>query len=355
MPQFLVLVLLGVLAAFGPVRSASADAVAGLYEASVPVQTQDDASRNAGIVQAYRAVIVKVAGSRRVLQNPVVAESLREAPSRLVQFYFRSAQLPPDAAGAVVTELRLHASFQPAAVDDLLRRAGEPRLSPNRPGTLAWIAADDGAGLRVVGRDADPALVAWIERAAAERGVPLLFPAMDLEESLAVTPERVAALDETAVAEASTRYGAPSVLVARLLRSSSGEWLGEWSQRIAGEAVYAQGQDVSIAGIADTLVDAIAEALVSRFAVRANLDNAEELRIRVEGVRTLADYRALSAELSRLGSVREAHPALIDGATVHFDLLTDSGIDSVLQELGLLQRLRPAGDPADRRFDWSGG
>lgn len=355
MPQLLVLVLLGLLSAFGPAQPAFAEAVAGLYEASVPVQTQDDAARDAGIVQAYRAVIVKVAGSRRILQNPVVVESLREAPMRLVQFYFRTAQLPPDPSGAVTSELRLHASFQPAAVDDLLRRAGEPRLSPNRPGTLAWIAVDDGAGLRILGRDTDPALVAWMERAALERGVPLLFPAMDLEESLAITPERIAALDEAAVAEASTRYGAPSVLIARLLRSASGEWLGEWSQRIGEESVYTQGQDAAIAGIADRLVDSLSEALASRFAVRATLDNAEELRIRVDGVRTLADYRALSTELSRLGAVREARPALIDGATVHFDLLTDSGIDSVLQELGLLQRLRPAGDPADRRFDWSGG
>lgn len=355
MPKFLLAVLLLALASVGPSRPVLAEAVAGLYEASVPVQAQDDAARDAGIPRAFEAVLVKVAGSRRVLQNPAVAGALREAPSRLVQFYFRSNSLPPDETGAVATELRLYASFQPAAVDDLLRRAGEPRLSPNRPGTIAWIAVDDGKGLRVLSRDADPALLAWIERAAAERGVPLLFPAMDLEESLAVTPERVAALEEAAVLEASTRYGAPGVLMARLLRSSTGEWLGEWSQRIGEESVYSQGQDATIAGIADKLVDSIAEALSNRFAVRANLDNAEELRIRVAGVRTLADFRALSAELSRLGSVREARPALIDGTTVHFDLVTDSGIDGVLQELGLLQRLRAAGDPAERRYDWSGG
>ncbi len=354
MPKFLFAVLFIVLAVFGPAPRVLAEAVTGLYEASVPVQTQDDASRDAGILRAFEVVLVKVAGSRRVLQNPSVAGALREAPSQLVQFYFRSNPLPPDEAGTMATELRLHASFQPAAVDDLLRRAGEPRLSPNRPGTLAWIAVDDGKGLRVLSRDADPALIAWIERAAAERGVPLLFPSMDLEESLAATPERVAALEEAAVTEASGRYGAPSVLMARLLRSASGEWIGEWSQRIGEESLYTQGQDTTVAGVADRLVDSIAEALSTRFAVRATLDNAEELRIRVGGVRTLADFRALSAELARLGSVREARPALIDGTTVHFDLLTDSGVDGVLQELGLLQRLRPAGDPAERRYDWSG-
>ena len=94
---------------------------------------------------------------------------------------------------------------------------------------------------------------------------------------------------------------------------------------------------------------------MARYAIHATLENTEELRIRVDGIGSYAAYRRLAELLEKLGSVRQARPALFDGETVFFDLLTDSGIDSVLRELALLVQLQPEGDAADRRYHWAGG
>jgi hypothetical protein len=129
--------------------------------------------------------------------------------------------------------------------------------------------------------------------------------------------------------------------------------VGEWKLRTGADVVYGQGQAPTRAALAEQLVAAVAESLSTHFAVRAGLENAEELRLRIDGIGSLQAYRALAAQLGRLGSVRQALPGLIEGDTVYFDLLTDSGIDSVLQELALVPQLRPEGDPAERRFRWS--
>ena len=99
-------------ALLAPVASA-----AGLYEADVPVASQDNSERDAGIRRALQAVLVKVSGSRQVLQNPQLSEAVSGAPGRVLQFYFRSIPLPPDEAGAASTQLRLFASFQPSTID----------------------------------------------------------------------------------------------------------------------------------------------------------------------------------------------------------------------------------------------
>lgn len=326
---------------------------AGLYEADVPVASQDNSERDAGIRRALQAVLVKVSGSRHVLQNPQIAEAVSGAPGRVLQFYFRSISLPPDEAGVVATELRLFASFQPATIDELLRRAGEPRLSANRPASLMWLAIDEGAGPRLASREGDPVSIAWLEHHAAARAVPLRFPSLDLEELGVVSAETVAALDDAALVAPSARYGAGTVVIARLVRGGTGEWIGEWKLRTGEDVTSGQGQAPARSAVTEQLVADVAESLSTHFAVRAGLENAEELRLRVDGITSLQDYRALAAQLGRLGSVRQALPGLIERDTVYVDLLTDSGIDSVMQELSLVPQLRPEGEPAERRFRWS--
>ena len=151
------------------------------------------------------------------------------------------------------------------------------------------------------------------------------------------------------VIEQRARIEALTLFIAKLRRMQ----FGRSSERIGEEIVYGQGRAPSLAALSGQLVDAVAESLSAHFAVRSGLENAEQLRIRIDNIASLAIYRALADQLGKLGSVRQALPGLIERDTVYFDLLTDSGIDSVLQELALVPQLRPEGEPAERRYRWA--
>jgi hypothetical protein len=333
---------------------ARAEPVAGLYEADVPVASQDAAARDTAMRRALEQVLVKLSGSRQVLQNPQLREAIAGASGYVVQFYFRRDDAPAAAGSEAAPQALLHVNFQPGALDELLRRSGEPRLSANRPATLVWLVTDDGTARRIVNPESDPVAATSLLQQAGQRGVPLLFPLLDIEDGMAITPEQLWALDAGAERAASQRYAAESVLLARAVQSSGGEWLGEWQQRLGEELLAGTGQAATLPELQQQMAGFVAEALAARYAIRATLENAEELRIRIDGVSSYAAFLELGRLLGRLGSVRESRPALLERDTVFFDLLTDSGIDSVLGELALLPQLRPGGEAAEHRYTWAG-
>jgi len=334
--------------------AARAEQVEQLFEAQVPVAGQDAGARDTAAREALRRVLVKVGGSRRVLDNPDVTAALRNAPTLLLQYYFQHAEYPPRDDEAESSQLMLHASFQPNAVLDILRRAGEPLLSANRPGTLVWLVLDEGEGPQLLSREPGGMAIDWLGVHAGVRGVPLLFPLLDLEDSLAVTPQQVAGLDMDAVLQASRRYGANSVLMGRLVRSSEGAWMVEWQHHVGEEWVYGQASASSLVQATEQITDAVAETLAQRFAVRAEIDHSEQLRVRVDGVRSYVVYEQLAKLLQGLASVRGLRLALVDRDSLFFDLITDANPDAVQRELTLLAPLRAEGDAAALRYRWVG-
>lgn len=330
--------------------------VAGLYEADVPIASQDEAARAAAVQAGFRTVMLKVAGSSRALDNPAVASALARANNYLLQFYFTQVRYPPrDAVSTPAPTLALHVAFPPRSVDGILRSAGEPVLPANRPATLLWLVIDDGSGQRLVSRALDTLVADWLSFHAAQRAMPLLFPQMDLEDTAAVTPEQVWALETEGPRQAAARYGTESVLVGKLVRASDGSWLGEWRQTLGEESVDGQGQAADFDALAARMVDAIAESVAARYAVQTGLQATEQLRLRVDGVAGFAAYRQLSALLAGMTSVRGVQLVLIDRDTLFFDLVSDSSYESVARELSLLRQLQGEGAEGELRFRWAGG
>lgn len=371
------------------VLAARAETVKGLYEADVPVASQDEQARAVAVDAGWRQVLVKVAGSARVLDNPAVAATLPRANNYLLQFYFTQINYPPRDSGPA-QEPGLHVVFPPRTVDDILRRAGEPILPPNRPATLLWLTLDDGTGPRLLSRAVDTVAADWLSFHAARRAIPLLFPQMDIEDSAALSAEQVAALDDAATRRASARYGAESVLAARLVRASDGSWLGEWrylggapggtgqpgdveaSDAVAGDGApgdlavgFAAGNNPTssegsgsaptLDGLAGQLVDFMADAVAARYAVQTGIANTEQLRLRVDGVAGFAAYEKLSRLLKAMTSVRGLQLVLIDRDTLFFDIVTDSNFASVAREIALLSQLSNAGAEGELHYRWVGG
>lgn len=376
------------------VLAARAETVKGLYEADVPIASQDEQARAAAVDAGFRTVLVKVAGSAGVLDNPAVAATLSRANNYLLQFYFTNISYPPRDAGPA-EEPGLHVVFPPRTVDDILRRAGEPMLPPNRPATLVWLALDDGTGARLLSRAVDTAVADWLSFHAARRAMPLLFPQMDIEDSAAVTAEQVWALDTEATLRASARYDAESVLVGKLVRASDGSWLGEWrylgvaqdsagppgdagasdgaaidgaaSDGVASDAATVtaasdtgtnsdgSGSAPTLDALAGQLADFTADAVAARYAVQTGLANTEQLRLRVDGVAGFAAYEKLSRLLKAMTSVRGLQLVLIDRDTLFFDIVTDSNFASVARELSLLSQLGNAGAEGELHYRWVGG
>jgi uncharacterized protein len=343
------LLLIAVLAVSG----ARAEQVAGLYEADAPIDMSQPSSQNAAIVAAFKTVLVKVAGTRQVLDDPSVAQSIGRAKSYVIQFYFKDSTWPLR-EGETVAPKMLNVVFQPAAVQRILSGAGIPLLAPNRPVVLLWTLLEDEAGERIVNRSTDATAAVWLEMHAKRRGMTLRLPALDAADAV-VNKSVVGALDTTVAAAASRRYAAAVVVLARMRRERDA-WHGDWKLLMDEQTQEGASQAPTIDALDGQLIDFIAEAVTAKYAIAATAAEAQLVRIRIDGIREFGAYRRLEKALKGMGSVRNLQLVLIDGESLFFDLQTVTSLDSVMREITLIPQLQPAGETeGDLHYRWSGG
>jgi hypothetical protein len=195
--------------------------------------------------------------------------------------------------------------FRRAPVERALAALGLPVWGPERPLTLLWIAVDDGAGGRALlganeaaelGAAATatmPALLtgvrAEISAVAEERGLPIEWPLLDLEDMNAVTFADVWGGFEDRIVAGSTRYRADAVLIGRVRPSAFGNEV-EW--------LFVRGTErrgLPAAGVRDGL-----DAAADRYAAElSTVGGASVALLTVIDVQTSADYGRIMSYLEQ--------------------------------------------------------
>jgi hypothetical protein len=261
--------------------SALAIIVTDLHQVTVPVADQSPDARQKAFRAALGEVVVRVTGDARAPASAALAP-LFKAPQRLIAEYAYVAMptpaptggAPAAAAPAVPPATGLAVRFDSMVLEGALREAGSPVFGRERPQTLMWLAFDEGPDRDLVGPDDGDTFAA----AAARRGLPLLWPALDPDDRAALTIDDVQRGDEQRLAAASERYradGALAVLVTRVPGGWQARSLWRW-----GEAVERwEGRGATLAALADAVSLELAARYAARYAV---LPGATSLAIDVE-------------------------------------------------------------------------
>jgi hypothetical protein len=159
----------------------------------------------------------------------------------------------------------------------------------------------------VLGSDEGRELRDTLERVAAERGLRLVFPVMDLQDQTAVSYADLAGGFNEPVIQASTRYVSRFVLAAHVQRRGS-LWGGRW--RLMGqdfqEEYTAEGETLEAA--MDEGLQRVADALGRRLAIAGLLAGEDHVLVIVDGVQSLADFQTARQYLADLSVVAEIRP-----------------------------------------------
>src|SRR5690606_32339817 len=151
-----------------------------------------------------------------------------------------------------------------------LSAAGVPLWGANRPAVLVWLAVDQDGRRELIGPEGASGLLAPLEQRAAARGLPLVMPLLDLEDTGIVSSDSVWNLDQATVARASKRYAHDAVLLGRVLRSASGQWHGQWQLQMQMQDLQWSDQVAgnSAAEAVQGVIDAVAQRLAERYSVQ---------------------------------------------------------------------------------------
>lgn len=154
--------------------------VSGLYQATVPVSDESAATRNPAIKQALLQVLVKLTGERNISKTSGIGPII-ERPERFVQ-QFRYRQTT-DAENQQAPTPELWVQFDETALNDALRSYGLTVWGKERPSILVWLAHEDNQVRRLVSFEETPKYMTMLDQRAAARGLSLLFPLLDLEDT----------------------------------------------------------------------------------------------------------------------------------------------------------------------------
>jgi hypothetical protein len=216
--------------------------------------------------------------------------------------------------------LKLWLRFDGDAIRNGLQQRGVAYWGSQRPDTLVWLAIDEQGMRYLVSAQDDTPARQHFERAARQRGIPVVFPLLDLEDQSRVQFTDLWGGFFDQVLDASQRYNPQGVLIGRLNRTRSGGWMGRWTMRVAGNTSSWSNSDIQLAGLLQRGVNHAADALALRFSVAGAGGNASAMNISVGGINSLAGYARVNDYLSSLSSVAEFKIEQVERSTLHYAL-----------------------------------
>ncbi len=266
-----------------------------------------DGQSGAAVQDALRQALVRATGRRESADDPGLASVLADATR-----YVKSYAVGPRGEAQVV--------FDGAAVEQAITAAGRSIWDRERPFTIVVLFPPRN-------RAAEDAARAELERAAAERGLPISLLPLTVVDG--------------------ERYGGDEILVGRGDGAADGELQWTLYTRSASES-----WNGSLAAGIDHTVDLLAPQQ------GGSLAQAEvETRVRIEGVKGLADYAAIERLLQSVAGVRRANIAAAEANSVAFDVTVRggaTGLDQGLAGSTRLVRTSAAGAAAVYRYQPQG-
>jgi hypothetical protein len=322
------------------------------FRASVGVVSQSQAERKRAAKEALSQVLVRISGSLNVLDDEALVAKLDGALNFVEQFQYRVPD-GDDLLALETTEL-LSFTFSPIMVRNVLTETGHPFWQVSRPTTLVWLVEDNVAEGRQLHNQQSPfPLISGLTEAAQKRGLPLLFPLLDLEDQLSVSVDDVWNLNELIIAKASERYKTDVILVGRFSQTSRGELWTTWQYFHAGNTrVYdnrtAVDDDNAFATVGNIAIDPLADFLAARYAILPQFEAEAKLVVQLTGVENYQDYYRALTYLKGLAAVASVDLAAVRQETLLLYLDSDASIDRLIGILALDGKFLPvAGKPLE--------
>lgn len=323
--------------------SAPADAVtlSGLYEARVPVADQSGPERSNALQQAFDAVLVRVTGDRAA--GGSLAATLGN-PNQYIQQY-RYEQAPPDPTNPTAAlGLMLWAKFDAGVVDKGLHAAHAAVWGAERPRTLVWLALPD----RILNAaDATPLMQALLT-AAQQRGIVLVFPAMDSTDKAALSAADITGFNDDRIRAASQRYHADAVL-AGAVAPAAGQFAARWQSLLPDKVEDWQTPAGDQTLVSVDGVQVAADRFATRYALAADSTDQDAVALQVDGIGNLDAYAKVLAYLGSLTPVRAVHIERVAGGSVYYSIDIHGSLENLESALvlgGLLANVQTASPAA---------
>lgn len=318
----------------------SAATVEGLYEVEYPVETQMQEERGAAIEKAFELLLIRITGNSKIMELPASAELLKEAPQFVRQFRYSESKVSTGQNGSFLdgakTQQVLHVVFNENAVKQALWNNHLPVWSKTRPATLIWIAIQDSDRRYILDSNETPEIAAVINAQAEKRGIPVIYPLMDLEDQVNIKVSDIWAGFKDNVVKASSRYPAEEIYVARIFLDPFGTWQARWTLLHGDETKVWQNSGADLSEILEQGIWQLGDELAQLYASTALAgDDQNILRLKVADVKNLKDLVRTREYLESVAQISNLYLARVEKSDVTFHVELRSDIAALTRSIAL--------------------
>jgi hypothetical protein len=344
------------------VSPAVANEITHLNIGRVDIENQSTNSQNRAGKKAFEQVLVKLSGSKNVLQNELLSRSARNFQQYLVSSSYLS----------INGNLIYQATFAQDKLLELLQFASVPVWGNLRPKTTLWLAKhsndvqlSDKQTIKIVTQLSGHPWLESINEIAFARGIDLLIPVGDLEDSVNVSNYDVWGMFAPSIAQYSKKFGNEYTLVARISLgfdeiSSQEAYIAEWTV-VGDKLIYtSKSAGVSEEFALNALLSDYTDYLASRHAVSSELLAISRIiEIEVFGIESLKMYASALRALEGIAVVSKVSVKQQNKEAIRLVLSVNADEDTLSSVLQLDDRFRQFqpdefGSTETMRYEWVG-
>lgn len=311
------------------------------YRALVPVSSQSRSQRNQAAKEGLAVVLRRMSDSRQVDFDVFVKKAQQKAWSYVQQFEYQElpADWPTEAPqGDYVNLLMLH--FSPTSIKNVLQNAKLNFWPQSRPTTLLWLVEDSiDEGKQLLNLDSDSLVIKGIADEAKLRGIPMIYPILDLEDQMKLSADDVWSLEEEPILQASSRYGADVILVGRFSVTSGGSVRATWQYYHEGETRVYDNVSPNLMVTGSEGIDPLVDFLASKYSIPAIDEHASRLIVRILGVTQFGDYRQVLDYLESKTIISNVRLMSVGEEDLMLSVASDADVDRFIDAIKLGSKL----------------
>jgi hypothetical protein len=323
--------------------------VHGLYRATIQVNSRDDAQeRRRAFSVALQEVLAKISGSS-ASTNPASIRRALSNPEPYVESWSTQTTVVSTESNGISSQqqlIEIVVNFYESEIDRLLDENSISVWPANRPETLIWVVLEEDLAERLMLGSSDlnsSPVLAGIKNIADRRGLPLLFPLLDLEDQLSLNINRLWELDERAILSASRRYQAESVLAIRLYKAISGEMQAKSLYFFRGNVFTFEQSELNETDFLGASINLASNELSQYYAVLlSGTDSSVLVNLQVDGIDSPTDYSALLSYLNTLEGINSFQLKEVTASSLYLQLNTGGQLRQLVETMALESSLQSA-------------
>lgn len=264
------------------------DRTTHLNIATAPVASSSPADLQTAIENAFSQVMVKVSGNSRIMSVPEIQRQIPAADKFVEKYTYIGSDV--------------QVTFDQRALLALLIQAQQPVWVSARPTTLIALSVKGQPPLTEDSAAPNPTVIE-LQKAAAGRGIPVLFPARDSDDQ-ALWQAKAAGgvVDPSSLEKIAAHYHAPAILSGTLIQQTDQSWAGEWNLVWRGQ-VWQWRNDGLQAAVLRGGIERLADLIGGQSAININQHAENSVWLAVLGISTLTDYNNVLMAVKKLQPV----------------------------------------------------